>query len=365
MFFKKRKPKVAVGMSGGVDSSTAAALLKEQGYDVVGIFLRFWSDDTFDGEKKVSNKCCSVESMMDARRVADALGIELITLNMSPRFKEYIVDNFLEEYETGNTPNPCVRCNQFVKTGHFLEKARELGCEYVATGHYARIRNNTDGTSDLLLPRDMQKDQTYFLHRLDQDTVAHLLFPLGEYTKPEVRELAKAYKLPVFTKQDSQEVCFVAEQGHNTFLSRWLRMEPGDIIDTNGLVVGQHNGLPLFTFGQRKGLEIGGPGGPYYVVGKNFKENQLLVTNDEAHPGLFTQEMTITDERWINQLPVAGRAYQVKVRYRQEPVACTVASTDQGTRITLNEPIRAVTPGQSAVLYDGEVVLGGGVIAAH
>jgi tRNA-specific 2-thiouridylase len=355
----KNKTKVAVGMSGGVDSSVAAALLKKQGYDVVGIFLRFWSDPTFDGESKVSNKCCSVESMNDARRVAHLLGIELITINMSARFKEFIVDNFLEEYEAGATPNPCVRCNQFVKTGYFLEKARELGFEYVATGHYIRRRENADGSVDMLLPKDLKKDQTYFMHRIDQDTAAHTLFPLGDLTKDEVRALAKDFGLPTYKKSDSQEICFVADQGHNNFLKRWVRMEKGDIVDTEGTVLGSHEGLPLYTFGQRKGLEIGGPGGPYYVVSKNHKDNVLVVTNDETYPGLFSREARIDDMRWIHEPPKDGGEYLVKVRYMQTPVPATFSHN----KIMFKDPLRAVTPGQSAVLYEDEVLIGGGIIS--
>lgn len=349
-------------MSGGVDSSVAAALLKEQGYDVVGIFLRFWSDPTFDGEKKVSNKCCSLESMMDARRVAELLGIDLITINMSVRFKEYIVDNFLEEYESGNTPNPCVRCNQFVKTGYFLEKARELGCTYIATGHYVRRIEHADGSVDIALPEDLKKDQTYFLYRLSQDVVAHTLYPLGEYTKEQVRVMAKERGLPTYKKNDSQEICFVADQGHNNFLKKWVAMTAGDIVDTKGSVLGTHEGLPLYTFGQRKGLDIGGPGGPYYVVSKDHSRNHVIVTNDESYPGLFSREVLISDVTWTRVAPEEGKQYFVKVRYMQTPEPCTLEYRDDQVVIVFDEPIRAVTPGQSAVLYDKDILMGGGVI---
>jgi len=356
----KSKIKVAVGMSGGVDSSVAAALLKEQGYDVIGVFMRFWSDPTFDDDKKVSNKCCSVESMMDARRVAAQLDIPLITLNLETRFKEYIVNNFLEEYEDGRTPNPCVRCNQFVKTGYFLEKARELGCEYIATGHYARVVKNEDGTSDLKIPKDLNKDQTYFLYRLPQDVVSHIIFPLGEMTKDETRALAEKFNLPTSKKQDSMEVCFVASQGHDNFLKKWVLMRKGDIVDTNGVKLGEHEGLALYTIGQRKGILLNG--GPWYVVTKNAIKNELVVTNDQKHHKLFGKELRIKDVNWTNQPPREDRTYDIKLRYRHIPAKAKITKEGDVYRIEFEDGHWAVTSGQSAVVYDGDILIGGGII---
>lgn len=357
---QNKKTKVAVGMSGGVDSSVAAALLKQQGYEVIGVFMRFWSDPTADAEKAISNKCCSVESMMDARRVATMLDIPLITLNLETRFKEYIVNNFLEEYEEGNTPNPCVRCNQFIKTGYFLEKARELGCEYIATGHYARVQKNDDGTSDLIIPKDLNKDQTYFLHRLNQDVISHVLFPLGDMEKSETRAIAEKLGLPTSKKQDSQEVCFVATQGHDNFLKKWVLMRKGKILDTDGNEIGDHEGLALYTIGQRKGLNLNG--GPWYVVKKDSIKNTLTVTNNTEHPGLFIKEFIIKDVCWTNQPPREDRLYEVKLRYRHTPAFARLVKTGDNYIVTFEEGQRAVTSGQSAVVFDGQKMMGGGVI---
>lgn len=356
-----KKIRVAIGMSGGVDSSVAAALLIKQGYEVVGVFLRFWSDTSYVGDANVTNKCCSVEAMMDARRVATMLGIELVTINVSPRFKEYIVDNFLEAYEEGKTPNPCVICNQFIKVGHFLDKARELGCDYIATGHYIKRVKNPDGTVDLSIPKDTHKDQTYFLYRLPQEVIKYALFPLGDLLKPEVRQIATDLGLPVAQKKESFEISFIPDADHNDFLKRWVKMSPGEIVDTDGNVLGKHDGLPLYTIGQRKGINLNS--GPWYVVGKDREKNQVIITDNKDYPGLFSTEIIINSVNWLNQIPSADTQYLVKVRHMQKLVPATVEKvSDKEYKIIFSEGQRAVTPGQSAVVYDGNVMLGGGII---
>lgn len=359
-----KKIKVAVGMSGGVDSSVAAALLKQQGYDVVGVFMRFWSDPTYENDQnRVTNKCCSVEAMMDARRVAAILDIPLVTLNLTSRFKEYIVDNFLEAYESGKTPNPCVVCNQFIKIGYFLDQARELGCDYIATGHYVKKVENADGSADLYIPKDEHKDQTYFLYRLSQEVVKHSLFPLGDFEKTEVRAMAEKLGLPVAKKKESFEISFVPDADHNDFLKRWVKMKPGDVLDTDGKIIGRHDGLPLYTIGQRKGLNLD-HNGPWYVVAKKHLENQLIATNNKDYPGLFAYEIIIEQINWLNREPLEGEKYTVKLRHMQKPVGATVKKiSEKEFKLIFNEGQRAVTAGQSAVIYQNGRLVGGGIIS--
>lgn len=354
----KKKQKIAVAMSGGVDSSVAAALLKKQGYDVIGIFMHFWSDPHYAAKQNIANKCCSLDAKQDARRVAEALNIPLYTFNLDQDFKKYIIDNFLEQYKYGLTPNPCVRCNQFIKFGQFFKKAQALGADYIATGHYAQIKKDrTD--YHLLEAKDKAKDQSYFLYRLNQNILAHCLLPVGQYTKIQVRQLAQKFNLPVFQKRDSQEICFVPEKEHYEFLKRHLKLKPGPIISVKGKKLGQHKGLPLYTIGQRKGLELSG--GPWYVVELNLKTNRLIITNNPQEPKLFSDIMYIDDLNWLQKIKLPAKL-EVRIRYLHKNQKATISQEKKLIKVQFTKKQRAITPGQSAVFYKNREVIGGGII---
>jgi tRNA-specific 2-thiouridylase len=349
----KKKEKVIVAMSGGVDSSVAAALLKKQGYDVVGVFMRFWSEPA-GGAGCAMNKCCSFEAYSDARRVAQKLGIPIYTLNMKVPFKKLVVDYFLKEYQAGRTPNPCVECNRFIKFGELLKKARAMGAQYVATGHYARVN-----CEKLLKGKDPEKDQSYFLYTLTQDKLKQVLFPVGDYKKPKVREMAKKFGLPVHAKKDSQEVCFVGASLKN-FLKKYLKVKSGKIVELESKkVLGKHDGLPFYTIGQRRGLALSG--GPWYVVKIDTRKNILYVSRDEKK--LLAKELIAEKVSWVSgaapKLPIRVK---VKIRYKHKEAPCVIKKIKNNYKITFTKPQRAVTAGQSAVFYKGEETLGGGVI---
>ncbi len=375
-------------MSGGVDSSVAAGLLKNQGYEPTGIFLHFWKED-IEGESS-ENKCCSISSLMDARRVCQRMGIPLYTFNFSQPFKKKIVDDFLHEYKIGHTPNPCVRCNKYVKLGMLIERAKKLGYGHVASGHYARIKKtdlaggrakNQKGKKTKIIyklyrAKDKDKDQSYFLYTFTQDELKHLLFPLGDYAKPQVRALAKKYKFSVAEKKESQEICFVSGKSHNDFLKRHLKLKKGPIkllsnslsspllirTGNKGEVVGEHGGLPLYTIGQRKGVEIGGIG-PFYVAKTDHKTNTLYVVADGNNPILFRDHLWAKNINWISgKTPKMPFSCAAVIRYRHKPVKCQIKKENNQYYIKFIEPQRAVTPGQSIVFYKGEEVLGGGII---
>lgn len=347
-----------VAMSGGVDSSVAVALLKKQGFDVVGVFMRFWSEPA-SGAGSAMNKCCSFEAYADARRVAQKLEIPIYTMNMKVPFKKLVVDYFLKEYQAGRTPNPCVECNRFIKFGELLRKAKAMGAEYVATGHYARVSG-----VKLLKGKDSEKDQSYFLYTLTQDKLKQILFPVGDYKKPKVREMAKKFCLPVHAKKDSQEVCFVGVSLKN-FLKKYLKVKSGKIVEIeNGKVLGKHEGLPLYTVGQRKGLKLGG--GPWYVVKIDIKKNVLYVSRDQKK--LLSKELTAEKVNWISggapKLPLHVNA---KIRYKHKEASCVIKKIGNSRlqpayKIIFDKPQRAITAGQSVVFYRGDEVLGGGVI---
>lgn len=346
--------KVYVGMSGGVDSSVTAALLKEQGYDVTGVYMKNWSQDL------PGMVCPWKEDYQDAKRVAVQLGIPFKMYDFQKEYRQKVVNYMLEEYKAGRTPNPDIMCNQEVKFKIFLEAALEDGADMIATGHYARIK---DG--QLLAGIDPNKDQSYFLCRVTEDALRHSLMPIGEYEKPQVRELARKFGLYTAEKKDSQGICFVGKVGIKDFLREFVEELPGrgDIIDQKGNVIGQHDGALFYTIGQRQGLGVGG-GLPYYVVGKNMDKNEVYVTADLQDERLWSQEITITTPHWINEPPQEGQTYTVRTRYRAELVPVTSIEQLPGGnwRIGLKDEVRAVTAGQSAVVYNGERVVGSGVV---
>jgi tRNA-specific 2-thiouridylase len=361
----KAKKRVIVGMSAGVDSSVAAALLKEQGYDVVGVFLHFWKEPGQDALRE--NKCCSLESQQDARKVAQILDIPLYTVNAAKEFKKEVVDYFLEETKAGRTPNPCVVCNERIKFNFLFKKMLEMDADFVATGHYAEVKN-IDGKFHLYTSTDEEKDQTYFLYSLSQNQLSRILFPVGGYKKPAIRKIAEKIKLPVFDKEDSQGLCFTPEKTPTKFIKRNLTLSPGDIITTNGEKIGVHDGLELYTIGQRKGINIGG-NGPYFVVDRDFKDNQLIVTNNEQDEKIFKKSMLVELKNWIAEQPKLPFEVNVKIRYRHPLVRAiikkriTKAKNKTLYEVEFKEVQKAITPGQSAVFYaDDNEVLGGGII---
>ncbi|MFA6537159.1 MAG: tRNA 2-thiouridine(34) synthase MnmA [Patescibacteria group bacterium] len=354
-----KKLTVAIGLSGGVDSSVAAAILKNQGYKVIGFFLHFWSEE-IKGECR-DNICCSLDAQEDARRVATDLGIPFYTLNLKNKFKEKIVDNFLADYEAGQTPNPCVRCNTFIKFGEFMKKAQVLGVDFLATGHYAKIKKVNNGNKTvyhLLNAKDKNKDQTYFLHGLNQKQLAKIIFPVGGMKKDEVRKLAEILKIKTAKKKESQEVCFV-HKGLADFLSRYLKLKQGSIVDKlTGKVLGKHSGRQLFTFGQRKGLGLGG--GPWFVVGFDNIKNTVFVSNNEKE--LLVKEFLIKEVNWLAGFPKEQKNIKCCVRYHGDLVGCEIKKSGKFIKVICKKPLRAVTTGQSCVFYHGPECLGGGLI---
>ena len=354
------KKTICVAMSGGVDSSVAAALLQKQGYQVIGLFMRFWSDPKAL-KSNPQNRCCSLESYEDAKKVAQQLGFKLYTLNLKQPFKKYVVDYFLKSFQQGLTPNPCIQCNQFIKFDLFLKKAKALGANYIATGHYAQVKKQ--GSSyQLLKAKDLVKDQSYFLYRLKQKQLKQILFPIGDYTKPRVRELARKFGLKTHSKSDSQEICFIPEKNHNDFLKRYLKLKPGPISDQKNQEICQHEGLPLYTIGQRKGIGIGG-GTPYYVVSKDAKKNVLYVTTNPQDQGLFSKELTVQDLIWISgNKPSKDLNITAKIRSTHQAQPAKLVIQGRKVRVVFTKPQRAIAPGQSVVFYQRDKVLGGGII---
>ncbi len=357
----KNKNKVICAMSGGLDSSVAAALLKKQGYSVVGVFMKFWHPGKgVDCE----NRCCSTEAESRARKVAKILKIPFYVFNFEKEFKKRIVDYFLTEHKKGVTPNPCVVCNKEIKFGLLLEKALELDADYIATGHYARkkeVRNKKQGTiHKLLKAKDKNKDQSYFLWKLDQNQLKRILFPISDYTREEVLSLAKKFKLSFLVKiKKSQEICFIPTEV-NEFLEKYLKEKSGKIVDATGKIIGEHKGLWFYTIGQRKG--IGLPAGPYYVLNKDKRKNILTVTKNEKD--LYKKELIARNINWISgREPRLPLKVQAKIRYRHRPASVKIHKLKTaGYKLTFNKPQRAVTPGQSVVFYKGQEVLGGGII---
>jgi tRNA-specific 2-thiouridylase len=387
---------VVVGMSGGVDSAVAALLLKQQGYEVTGLFMKNWEDDDDD------EYCSSREDLIDAVSVADSIGIPIEAVNFAKEYKDRVFSYFLREYEAGRTPNPDILCNSEIKFKAFLDHATRLGADVIAMGHYAQVREQ-DGLFQLLKAQDSSKDQSYFLHRLNQEQLSKTMFPLGKLLKTEVRDIARKHGLANHAKRDSTGICFIGERPFREFLNRYLPTTPGDIWTPNtladmpgykresnalvpapecsappchkrtpeGKVVGQHQGLAFYTIGQRQGLGIGGSkessGEPWFVAGKDMSSNRLIVVQGHDHPALLTPRLDAIDLHWISgYAPDMAHGYAAKTRYRQHDAACRITSLVDGNgSFEFAEMQWAVTPGQSVVVYEGDVCLGGGIISGQ
>ena len=356
-----KKKRVVIGMSGGVDSSVAALLLKQEGYDVVGLFMKNWEDDDTD------EYCSSKRDLIDAASVSDVIGMPLEAVNFSAEYKEKVFSRFLAEYKLGQTPNPDVLCNAEIKFKAFLDHALELGADFIATGHYAQIRK-FNGMCQLLKGEDGTKDQSYFLYRLNQRQLANTLFPIGHLYKSDVRKIAQDYNLPNYSKKDSTGICFIGERPFREFLSRYLPHEPGEIRTQEGTIIGEHIGLMYYTIGQRQGLGIGGTKGgldkPWYVLEKVMTNNTLIVVQGHDHPKLFQPKLSASDLTWISgKAPHCGWVYSAKTRYRQSDAPCSIEEISKAKcKIEFAQPQWAVTPGQSVVVYESKVCLGGGII---
>ncbi len=358
------KQKIMVGMSGGVDSSVAALLLIEQGYDVEGLFMKNWEEDDDDEEQY----CAAAIDLKDARDICDTLNIKLHTINFATEYWDRVFQHFLDEYSAGRTPNPDILCNKEIKFRAFLEHAQTLGAEKIATGHYART-NTAGNKTQLLRGLDSNKDQSYFLHALNQYQLSHAIFPIGEFDKTVIREQAKKNNLVTHDKKDSTGICFIGERRFNTFLEKFLPAKPGEIHTVNGECIGTHNGLMYYTLGQRKGLGIGGlkesDEEPWYVVEKDMLNNILKVAQGHNHPAMFNNTLATGQINWIAEVQPENNKVTAKIRYRQADQHCTLLKiNDNSYTVTFDEAQRAITPGQSIVFYQNDVCLGGGVIEA-
>lgn len=353
-------------MSGGVDSSVAAALLKQQGYNLIGITMNL-----FCSQNSSQTSCCSAKSAEDAKKVANQLGFPHYTLNLKDEFKKYVINNFIEEYKNGRTPNPCVRCNQFIKFDILLKRANELGAEFVATGHYAKVKseflnpkseiNSNDQIYKLLKGIDNKKDQSYFLYRLDQNMLRHTMFPLGSMTKENIRKIAKGLKLPVAGKKESQEICFIEDDDYKKFISENVpeALKPGPILDTKGNIIGKHDGIVFYTIGQKKG--IGAHLKRMYVVEIDTKRNAVIIGEDKD---ILKQSLTANDAIFVSGVfPDKAIDIKAKIRYNSvESNAQLIPLENKSVQVIFKNPQRAITPGQSVVFYDNDEVLGGGII---
>ena len=360
-----QETRVMVGMSGGVDSSVTALLLIQQGYRVEGLFMKNWDED--DG----TEYCTAKKDLADAQRVCDTLDIPLHTANFAAEYWDNVFEYFLAEYQAGRTPNPDILCNREIKFKVFLDYAQVLGADLIATGHYVRCQQQTDNRTELLKGIDNNKDQSYFLHAVGAAQLQKTLFPVGELEKPQVRQLAEQHQLVTHNKKDSTGICFIGERRFKDFLEHYLPAQRGEIVTDQGTIIGQHSGLMYHTIGQRQGLGIGGvkgaPEAPWYVVDKDLKNNQLIVVQGDKHPRLYHSQLSATQMHWINSAPKGDKlSCQAKIRYRQADQDCHVTlSKDGRIDVVFEQPQRAVAPGQSVVLYDGERCLGGAVIQSR
>lgn len=351
---------VVVGMSGGVDSSLTACLLKEQGYRVIGMFMKNWDEQNPDGV------CTSSLEYEDVVRVCEQIGIPYYSVNFVKEYWDNVFSQSLRYFEAGDTPNPDILCNREIKFKLFLEKALQLGADFLATGHYCQVRESGDEAFQLLKGNDPGKDQSYFLYTLSESILKKVLFPVGHLHKTEVRSLARKYNLATAEKKDSTGICFIGERNFKQFLSQYIPIVPGHFEDLNGKILGSHEGIPFYTLGQRKGLGIGGAGDAWFVVGKDVKRNAVILAQGMDHPALFCDDLIATELTWVSksgapaQLPFSCKA---KVRYRQEDQDCVIQKIEDGKAfVTFPVPQRAVTPRQSIVFYDGDVCFGGGII---
>jgi len=358
----KNAPSVIVGMSGGVDSSVAALLMQQQGYQVSGVFMKNWEgDDT-------AQHCAAETDLADAQQVCDQLQIELHGVNFADQYWDRVFAYFLQEYRSGRTPNPDILCNREIKFKAFLDYARSLGADYIVTGHYARIGREGE-TYTLLRGRDNNKDQSYFLYTLGQQQLAHSLFPVGELEKSQVRQMAQQQQLATYNKKDSTGICFIGERDFRDFLQRYLPAQPGEIQTVEGRVIGQHQGLMFYTLGQRQGLGIGGikgyEGATWYVANKEMENNILRVVEHHQHPLLYREQLLANELHWVSgQSPPLPFKCSAKTRYRQDDADCTLEHHEQGLQVRFTQPQLAVTPGQSVVFYQDDICLGGGIITA-
>jgi tRNA-specific 2-thiouridylase len=350
-------PLVAVGMSGGVDSSVVAALLQQQGYRVVGLFMKNWEETDEDGV------CPAALDYEDVRAVCSQLGITCYAFNFSRQYWDNVFEHFLAELRAGRTPNPDILCNREIKFKVLLDKARDLGAEYLATGHYARVGTAGDDYQ-LLRGSDLSKDQSYFLYTLTADLLPQILFPIGHLYKREVRALAQQYALATSAKKESMGICFIGKRDFKEFVSRYIAYHPGPMVTPEGIVVGQHHGVAYYTIGQRHGLAIGGPGEPWFVADKRVETNELVVVQGSDHPALFRQEMLAADLSWVDSRSIPEGAWRctAKVRYRQVDQPCTVTVREEKAYLHFDTPQRAVTPGQAVVFYRDDICLGGGTL---
>lgn len=358
--------KVIVGLSGGVDSAASVIKLLEEGYDVEAMFMRNWdsaANNDYLGNPNINNSICPQEQdYMDAKAVAEKLGVKLHRVDFIEEYWDYVFEHFLSEYRKNRTPNPDILCNRYIKFKSFLDKAKELGADFIAMGHYARVIH--DGNKHYLLRGlDENKDQTYFLSGLTSKQLECALFPIGEMIKKDVRELASKYELAIATKKDSTGVCFIGERNFKEFLSNYLPAKPGNIVTSEGKIVGHHDGVMYYTIGQRKGLGIGGPGEAWFVVGKNAQKNELIVGQGDEQELLFANRVLLTDVNIINNDIKENEHITAKFRYRQPDVGITVHFLEDGkVEVITDVPTKAITPGQECVFYRGEYCLGGGVI---
>ncbi|HIY57119.1 MAG TPA: tRNA 2-thiouridine(34) synthase MnmA [Candidatus Tetragenococcus pullicola] len=355
------KTRVVVGMSGGVDSSVTALLLKEQGYDVIGIFMKNWDDTDENGV------CTATEDYKDVAKVASQIGVPYYSVNFQKEYWDRVFEYFLAEYRAGRTPNPDVMCNKEIKFKAFLDYAMQLGADYVATGHYAQVEKDENGVVHMLRGADNNKDQTYFLNQLSQEQLSKVMFPLGNIEKPKVREIAEKAGLATAKKKDSTGVCFIGERNFKHFLSEYLPAKKGKMVTLDGEVKGQHDGLMYYTIGQRQGLGIGGGGKsqePWFVVGKDLATNTLFVGQGFDHPALYADRLDASDIHFTtNEAKPAEFTCTAKFRYRQKDTPVTVRMTDDShVEVIFDQPVRAITPGQAVVFYDGDECLGGGTI---
>lgn len=359
------KTRVVVGMSGGVDSSVTALLLKRQGYDVIGVFMKNWDDTDENGV------CTATQDYEDVAKVASKIGIPYYSVNFEKEYWDRVFKYFIAEYKKGRTPNPDVICNKEIKFKAFLDYALDLGADYIATGHYADLKRDEDGNMHLMRSKDTHKDQTYFLSQLDHEQLDRVMFPLAHYTKPEVRQIAREAGLATADKKDSVGICFIGEDGHfREFLSQYLPAQPGEMQTLDGRVVGHHDGLMYYTIGQRRGLGLGGnkeSNAPWFVVGKDIDKNILYVGQGYHNPALYATHLDASDIHWVDDVPAKyGQDFHctAKFRYRQQDVGVTVHLSDDDSQVTVefDDPARAITPGQAVVFYDGPECLGSAII---